>query len=261
MKQVEQSKHIRKIVQAGLLVALAIVVRNFSYMIYFNGAAGMRIGFAGVFTRMSAILFGPLLGGLSSGLVDVIGYILKPEGAYIPLLTVTAVLGGIITGLLWKALKDINIERIKRVYLIIFISIGAIGIANILVLSAFPDSLWAEAIGSLGKYTGFATVGLEVISLSGLLLYGINNVVKKINSNSLVHGIFFSVMISTGIPSLLVTVANTFILRIFIPALAKRAFMVFLVPRVIEEIFMVVVQSYVISILVYVFNRYISKEN
>jgi hypothetical protein len=176
-------------------------------------------------------------------------------------LTITAVSGGVVTGLIWMALKSMDIERIRRTYLILFISIGAIGIANHLVLSAFPDSRWTEAIGSLGKYTGFATIGLEAISLSGLVLYGINSVVKRINSNSLVHGIFFNVMISTGISGLLVTVANTFILRIFIPALGKRAFMVFLVPRVIEEIFMVVVQSYVISILMYVYNRYISKRN
>ncbi|HBM81036.1 MAG TPA: ECF transporter S component, partial [Clostridiaceae bacterium] len=48
--------------------------------------------------HMPAILFGPLYGGIASGILDVLGYMLKPDGAYIPWLTVTAIAGGIITG-------------------------------------------------------------------------------------------------------------------------------------------------------------------
>ena len=265
MKQVKQQnykqqKYIRNIVQAGLLVALAIAVRNFSYMVYFEGAAGMRLGIAGVFTRTASVLCGPLFGAIASGLVDVIGYILKPEGAYIPLLTVTAFLGGIVAGLVWRTLKGIDTGKLQRTFIITVIFSGMVGLANHIAVLTLPESQWVKVLSMLGKYRGFCTVGLEALGLCGLFIYLANAVVTKLSSNSNINRVYFNVLLAVGISGLMVTIANTFILRAFIPGLAKMALVVFLVPRVIEELIMTVAQSYLISILVSVYYRYIEKQ-
>lgn len=260
MKQAQQYIHLRRTVQVGLLVAVAIVVRNFSYMVYFDGGAGMRIGFAGIFTKMAAILYGPLFGGIASGMVDVIGYIIKPEGKYILLLTVTAVLGGLFTGLAWNALKGISNKKVRTSCLVNFIVIGAIGLANHVVLLSFPETYWGRVLAMLGKFESFASLGLEAVSLTGLLLFAASGIIARINKNPAVNGLYFKIILATGIPGLGVTIANTFILRLFYPALASRALLAFLVPRVIEELIMIALQSHAISVLVHVFNRYIKKE-
>jgi ECF transporter S component (folate family) len=256
----KQQNHIRNIVQAGLMVALAIAVRNFSYMVYFEGAAGMRLGFAGVFTRTASILSGPLFGGIASGLVDIIGYILKPEGAYIPLLTVTAFIGGMVAGLVWRTLKGIDTRKLQRTFIIAVIFIGIIGLANHIAVLTLPDTQWVNILNMLGKYRGFCTVGLEALALCGLFIYAVNTIVNRFSSNSEMNRVYFNVLLAVGISGLMVTIANTFILRVYIPGLAKIPLMVFLLPRIIEELIMTVAQSYFISILVSVYYRYIEKQ-
>lgn len=56
----------------------------FSIMVPIAGAGAMRISFAGIFIKMPAVLFGGAIGGVVSGVVDILAYIIKPMGAYIP---------------------------------------------------------------------------------------------------------------------------------------------------------------------------------
>jgi len=122
-----------------------------------------------------------------------------------------------------------------------------------------PEAQWSRFLSTFEQYVDFATFGLEIVSLCGLMLIGINELIKKINKNPAITDVYLKVVLATGIPGMVVTVANTFILRIFIPQLARRAFLVFLLPRVVEEISMVVLQSYVISILLHVCRVYVSE--
>ena len=54
---------------------MALVLRNFSYMVFMGGGAGMRLGVSGVYSKMSAILFGSMYGAAVSGLTDLFGYV------------------------------------------------------------------------------------------------------------------------------------------------------------------------------------------
>jgi len=240
---------IRKIVLTGLLIALAIVVRNFSYMVYFGGATGMRITFSGIFTKLAAILSGPLFGGIAGGIVDIVGYLLKPEGAYIPWLTVTAVLGGFITGIIWMVLKNIDTEKFQKVFLALFIVIGLIGIVNHINIAFIPSSPWTHLLNKMGKNMNFTTFGLEAAALIGLVFILIDKLINRFNKNFPVRNDLLKVLFSTGVSGIIVTTLNTQILRMFIPSLGNMGFMVFLVPRLIQEILMVIIQAYIISIL------------
>lgn len=249
--------HLRKVVQTSLFIALALVTRSFSYMVYIGGATGMRISFSGVFTRITAILFGPLYGGAASGIVDIIGYLLKPEGAYIPLLTITAVLGGVITGLLWRNVKNIDSKKMQISFLGLFIVIGVIGIINHIYIIFKPYSHWAQMLQKIGKYENFATIGLEIVSLLGLLLFSIDFIISKKHKEMQAHDTFLKILTAVGLSGIIVTTLNTFILQLFIPNLGKISFMIFWIPRLIQEIFMSVVQAYVISFLLAIYKRYV----
>lgn len=254
-----QSSLTRKIVQTSLFIGLAIAVRSFSTMIYFLGAPGMRISFSGIFAKMPALLFGPLYGGIATGITDVIGFLLKPEGPFIPFLTLTAILGGVITGYLWRALKGKDTVRLQKVLWLIFILIGAIGLFNFLTIRFFPVSSVALLIRKAGKYEGFLTLGLVAASVAGLILLIIDFAVRKKFPQSAINKYYIKILLSYGISGLTVTILNTWILIFYFPALQKIGFVLYLIPRLVEEIFMMVIQSYIAAFLFAVYERVVRR--
>ena len=248
----------RRIVQTALFIALALVLRNFSTMIYMLGAPGMRISFAPIFSRMPALLFGPFYGGISAALVDIIGYLLNPQGgAYIPLMTLTAILGGVIAGFLWKGLKNGDTGKIQRALWIIFIAIGAIGIFNYINTLFFPQSPVTEFIEGIGKNKDFAVLGMVAVSAMGLLLLVLDYAIKKKFPEAAINKYYLKVLLSFGLGSLTVTVLNTWVLQMFFPEFGQIGFFLFLLPRLVKEIFMMVIQSYIVAFLLSIYDRLI----
>lgn len=254
------SQIIRKIIQTALLIALALAIRSLSVMISFMGAPGMRIGFAQVFSRMPALLFGPFFGGLATGIVDVLGYLIRPEGAYIPLLTLTQILDGVLIGFIFKEVKKVQTKKIQTTMWITFISIGVIGVVNLVISKFFAQSSIALALDSMGKRKDYLLLGLVAVSVIGLLLLFLNYVVKKRFPDSEVHKYYLKVLLTFALTGIPVTTLNTYILILFIPSLGKIGFTLFLIPRVLEEILMTVIISYITAFLLAVYDRVIYKK-
>ena len=120
-------KILYRIAFTAVFSALAVVVKAFTNLALNIPGAGIKIGFSGIFTFFPAIFCGPVWGGVASALSDVLGHFIAPDGAYIPWLTLTAFCGGVIKGLLWKAL-NIKTEKKVRIALIsVFAAIGIFG--------------------------------------------------------------------------------------------------------------------------------------
>ena len=125
------SKLILRITVSAMFLALALAVKLIGgFYIPIFGGNGMRVGFAGVFSFFPAILFGPIYGAAVSGLLDFLGYLLKPDGAYLPLLTLTAALGGALKGLIWKFIhSDSSVRsKIRAVVAVCFALICGFGV-------------------------------------------------------------------------------------------------------------------------------------
>ena len=127
----------------AVFLALAVVSKLFfSINIPLLGAGGMKVGMAGVFTAFPAFLFGPIYGGMTSALSDVLGYVIKPDGSYIPWLTLTAFLGGCIKGLLWQVIvrfarRDAKLTRnVRLIVLALLLCIGGLGLGFQLSLNS-----------------------------------------------------------------------------------------------------------------------------
>lgn len=85
----------RNVVFCGLMAALAIVlgmVASISIGQY------IRIGFSGLPNRMVDFLFGPVVGCFFGGALDVLKYLMKPEGPFFFGFTFNAMLSGLIYG-------------------------------------------------------------------------------------------------------------------------------------------------------------------
>ena len=84
-KQALLRRRLFRICLTGILISLGMVTKlATSIPIPVLGPGGMKIGFSGIFTALPAFLFGPLYGGIASAMSDLIGAIVKPDGAYIP---------------------------------------------------------------------------------------------------------------------------------------------------------------------------------
>lgn len=234
-----QTKEIQKVVQTGLLVAIALVIRSFSYMIYIGGAPAIRISFSGPFSKLPGILFGPLYGGITGGLMDVLGYLLKPEGGYIPWFTVTSIIGGALTALLWRWVQNISRQQLQRILLLGFIGIAILGIANrVMNISKF-ELLWIPIIGF-----GFLAMDLYLS--------------KKWEKNQ-GQIYFLKLLIAIGISGLLVTTINTYFLKLFIPALSKKGFLALWIPRLMEELVIIPIQAYIMTLLLHIYEKFLVK--
>lgn len=83
----------------GLFIALNVLLTHF---LSFQPTPFLRLSFGFLPVALCAAFFGPVAGGIAAGLGDVLGYLLFPAGGYLPGLTLSAVLTGIVFGLLLR---------------------------------------------------------------------------------------------------------------------------------------------------------------
>lgn len=140
----ERRRLLYRMTVTALFIATALVTKTFTaFNLPIFGAGGMRVGLTGVFTSFPALLFGPIYGAVSSGLSDLIGYIVKPDGAYIPWLTLTAAAGGFVKGFIWKyAVRNRKNEKIAK------LASGALLVAFAVLGVSFHVALISDGVQS-----------------------------------------------------------------------------------------------------------------
>ncbi|WP_077610714.1 folate family ECF transporter S component [Clostridium sp. Marseille-P2415] len=100
-------KSVRTITTAAMFAAIAIILGMFSI----NAGNYIRISFSSIPNGMVAYLFGPVVGSLFSGSLDVLKYLLKPAGAFFPGLTLVTMLAGLMYGCMYYR-KPVTLRRI-----------------------------------------------------------------------------------------------------------------------------------------------------
>ena len=108
LDSMNQLKVTQNLVICGLMAALAVVL---SYVASIDVGPYIRIGFSGIPNRIIEFLFGPIVGSIFGGTLDVLKYLVKPNGAFFFGFTFDAMLAGVIYGsLLYK--KPVKLWRI-----------------------------------------------------------------------------------------------------------------------------------------------------
>ncbi len=172
-----------RITVTAVMLGFVAVSKIFRLEVPMFGGAGMSIGFSGIFTSIPALLFGPLYGAVASASSDILGCIISPIGAYNPLFTLTAFIGGFIKGSVWLLIKDRTSNALRifsvstAVLLIAFgtvtgISVRNDGISKSLVASA--DQIPSEGVISATDrstltdvVTSLASYNKDVYTLTG----------------------------------------------------------------------------------------------
>lgn len=244
-------KLVNKLTVSALCLALALVLRMLSVMVPLAGVAGMRVSLGGIFATLPALLFGPLYGAIVAGCADGLGYLLKPEGAFLPLLTVTAVLGGALRGWLWMGLKRVLSKGLVKASVILFSVLTLLGAANLLVSLLWPGSPWGHFLGLLkskgSSQTGYATWLTLAVGIAGFLLLALYRTGTKKTQGTWFSAHFLQLLLVMLLSGLFITTLNTFILMDALGV--KKAFLFFYTPRLAEEIFISVVAAFALAYL------------
>lgn len=125
------------------------------------------------------MLFGPVTGCLVGGLSDVIAYIVKPVGGFFPGFTISAMLGGIIYGvILYK--KPLSLKRV-----IIANSIVAVTV-NLFLNTLWLTLLYGDAFFAL--LPARAAKQLIMLPVDTLLFYMTAKILSRANLLAAMRG-------------------------------------------------------------------------
>lgn len=112
----------RTLVASALLISMAVILGQFSFMV----GPSVRIGFSRIPIIVSGMLLGPFAGGLTGAVHDIINFIIRPAGGFHPGFTLSAMMTGLIPGLVVKfglskkAFSTFNvIFSVAMVYLVV----------------------------------------------------------------------------------------------------------------------------------------------
>jgi len=111
------------LVTMGLLIALTVALTELSKFMPFSNVVRISFGFVAV--AAAALLLGPLSGGIVAALADILSFFMFPTGAYLPGLTLSALLAGVIYGLvLYKKKPSILLTAIAATAVCLLIDAG-----------------------------------------------------------------------------------------------------------------------------------------
>lgn len=106
----------------GILLAIQMLLSSFGV---FQLTQSVKISLAHLALAPTAMLFGPVVAGIQGALSDFLGYLLRPDGPYFPGFTLTALLGGVIYGmLLYRTKRSLWQVVLARLLVCIFVNIG-----------------------------------------------------------------------------------------------------------------------------------------
>ena len=152
----KEFKSVRTITITAMLAAIAVILSRFSI----NYGEYIRISFSGIANEITAYLFGPVVGGVFAGVVDIINYVLNPIGTFCPPLTLVKILGGVIYGCFFYK-KKITIGRIMSAKFV------AMLICNVFLNTLCLSLLYGNAFMAI----------LPVRALKNLIMWPIDTVI------------------------------------------------------------------------------------
>ena len=95
VSSLNEFKSLRVVIFCGMMCACAVIL---DYVGTIRITEYLRIGISGVPNQVVDFLFGPAIGAIFGAALDVLKFIIHPDGAFFPGFTLSAILGGLIYG-------------------------------------------------------------------------------------------------------------------------------------------------------------------
>lgn len=170
----KELKSVRTITTMAMLAAVAIILGMFSIEI----GNFIRIGFSSIPNGVVAYLFGPTVGGIFAGALDIIKYLIKPTGAFFPPLTLVTVLAGILYGCMYYK-KKLTLGRVLVTKFIVML------ICNVILNTLCLSMLYGE--GFLVLLPARALKNLIMWPIDSVIFFMITEALERIGAFKLIR--------------------------------------------------------------------------
>lgn len=114
----------KRIALVAMFTAIGVILNMLVFPSYtFFGT----LTFVYTFCSLAGVFLGPWLGGISAGMADIIGYLLNPQGPFIPQIAIANALMAVVAGLCYRLIKFKKREYtliIASLISYVFLSVG-----------------------------------------------------------------------------------------------------------------------------------------
>ena len=150
----EKKLPVHRLAECALLIALQIVLRR---ILSVDWIPGILVGLSFLPIALCAMLFGPWWAAACYAIGDIVGYLLKPQGNFMPGFTITCALMGICYGLFLYRKQKLRF----------FPDILAPSVINTCLLGLFLNSLWMTCVYTSRGFAGWVVYRLpqEAVTL------------------------------------------------------------------------------------------------
>ena len=153
----QELKKVPALAACAMFAALAMILNSVASI---SIGPYIKIGFSAIPNQLVDYLFGPVTGSLFAGVLDIVKYVLKPDGAFFFGFTFNAMLAAFIYGCFYYK-KKLTLWRVLLAKLIV-----------ILVVNVFQNTLWLDML--YGK--GFLVL-LPARAVKNLIMWPIDSVI------------------------------------------------------------------------------------
>ncbi|RKM57491.1 folate family ECF transporter S component [Butyrivibrio sp. CB08] len=168
LSSLSRLKETKVLTFCGMMGALAVVL---GYVATIKVGQYIRIGFSGLPNQVVDYLFGPWIGAIFGGAMDVIKWFASGDGNFFPGFTITAMLGAIIYGFfLYK--KPVKVWNVVLSQLVVKI------VCNIILNTLWLNMLYGQAIAAI--LPGRLLSNAIMLPIDSFIMYVLLNVVNKV---------------------------------------------------------------------------------
>ena len=149
LSSAKELKSTRNLVLCAMMAALSIILMSTTS---FYITPHIKIGFSGLPNRLVDFMFGPVVGTIFGGIMDVLKFLIKPDGGFFFGYTLTAMAGGFIYGLFYYKLqikKPLNTDAKGAKLVILWIKVNAMSILLIFIANALVKVLCNIGLNTL----------------------------------------------------------------------------------------------------------------
>lgn len=161
----------KRIAYLAIFIAISVGLNLFS----FNFALlTNKVSFINTINALAGIFLGPISGFLVGALGDVLGFLIKPDGPWLPLITLSSGLSGFIPGLLFKPKKIHPMIKITISLILVYI-ICTVTLNSLAIYLVFIRGKKAFSVFLIGRLP----VQSLIFIINAVLIGFLYNALKK----------------------------------------------------------------------------------
>ena len=160
-------KETRVLTFCGMMGALAVIL---GYVATIKFGPYIRIGFSGLPNQVVDYLFGPWIGAIFGGAMDIIKWFASGDGNFFPGFTITAMLGAVIYGLFIYN-KPLKLQNV------ILSQVAVKILCNLVLNTLWLNLLYGQAIAAI--LPGRIVSNLVMLPIDSFIMYALLKVISK----------------------------------------------------------------------------------